>query len=71
MKSIEQSELRERWLNDIAGSLGCVALFFTSVALESDTPSGLEMSISGLCLLAAANFVGGALDKGGQLSAGV
>lgn len=59
-------DLHERRVNDILGSLGCTALFFTNVVLSGDTPSRIDMGVSTLCLVAVANFVGGVYSKANQ-----
>lgn len=62
-------ELRERWVNDIGGALGCMVLFIATVGQEANSQTGMTRGISAVCLLAVANFVGGAFDKGQLLAA--
>lgn len=55
--------LHDRWVNDIAGAIGSFALFGVAVGTEA------RVGVSSLCLIAGANFVGGAFDKARQLAA--
>ncbi len=62
------TEMRERWVNDVLGSIGCIGLFVVNVSMNSNSDSEFNIGASGLCLIAAANFAGGAFDRGGKLA---